>query len=351
MKKAVVCVALCLMLLVSNFAAVAVSAEENYIDNWEYMTVGTAEYTTDTAYAYTVFHFEPEEVGKYTLSSAESMLGIVGYNWVTVTPSADTVNVNSFEWSCTAVGQGIIVAVESGDGAVGITIVKGDLEQKEEVPWTVYENQATPEKFTFDGDTATLLNVNTADNVVDAAVLGTDGFYHLNAANGPILYAKVKDSQLSLAGAIEYGQLKEIVQDEEGNIVSRTDFNNAIGEYVACSDSKTSLYPLTVDLIEVFQRVGAVKGWYGSSGFIGGDLEDAWMFACYYNELPEPEVGDVNADGVVDLNDATAMFYHVNGLSTLTEETALLAADLNGDGNVDLNDATALFYSINGLTE
>jgi len=60
-------------------------------------------------------------------------------------------------------------------------------------------------------------------------------------------------------------------------------------------------------------------------------------------------LGDVNLDGKVDLNDATALFYHINGLAAL-DGNKLLAADVNGDGNVDLNDATALFYFLNGLS-
>ncbi len=65
---------------------------------------------------------------------------------------------------------------------------------------------------------------------------------------------------------------------------------------------------------------------------------------------PEVTVGDINGDGEINLNDATALFYHVNGLALL-EGDALIAGDLNGDNEVNLNDATSLFYIINGLTD
>ncbi len=58
--------------------------------------------------------------------------------------------------------------------------------------------------------------------------------------------------------------------------------------------------------------------------------------------------GDVNLDGNVDLNDATRLFYYVNGMVRLSED-ALKAADYTDNGTVDLNDATRLFYYINGL--
>lgn len=350
MKKTIVCVVLCLLMLVSNVAAV--SADGNYADNGVCLEVGTYEYETDTAYDYTLFYVAPSEVGKYIITCEEQLIGMASYNdmWVMFPPTADTVNTNLIEWSCSSVGQGIIIAVGSGDGLVSITLAQEDLVQKEEVPWTIYENRVTPEKFTFSGDAAALLAVNTADTTVDSAVLGADGYYHLNAANGPILYAKVKDTKMSLANVSSYGQLKEVVKDEDGNTISKTDFNTAVDAYVSCADSKTSLYPLTIDLIEVFRRVGAYQGWYGSTGFVGGELDDAWMFACYYNEPSEEPTpaGDVNLDGTVDLNDATALFYHVNGLSELGED-ALTVADLNADGMVGLTDATALFYQINGL--
>lgn len=352
MKKTIVCVVLCLLMLVSNVAAV--SADGNYADNGVCLEVGTYEYETDTAYDYTLFYVAPSEVGKYIITCEEQLIGIASYNdmWVMITPTADTVNTNVIERECSSVGQGIIIAVGSGDGLVSITLAQEDLVQKEEVPWTIYENRVTPEKFTFSGDAAALLAVNTADTTVDSAVLGADGYYHLNAANGPILYAKVKDTKMSLATVMEHGGLKNVVQDADNTILSKTDYNAAVGDYIACADSKTSLYPLTIDLIEVFRRVGAYQGWYGSTGFVGGELDDAWMFACYYNEPSEEPTpaGDVNLDGTVDLNDATGLFYHVNGLSELGKE-ALVAADINVDGAVDLNDATMLFYIINGLSE
>lgn len=59
-------------------------------------------------------------------------------------------------------------------------------------------------------------------------------------------------------------------------------------------------------------------------------------------------LGDVNSDGKVDLTDATRVFYHVNGLVTLTGKE-LLAADYTANGAVDLDDATRLFYFVNGL--
>ncbi len=66
--------------------------------------------------------------------------------------------------------------------------------------------------------------------------------------------------------------------------------------------------------------------------------------------LPAVEIviGDLNGDGTADLNDATRLFYVVNGIDSLTDEEASVA-DMNGDGVINLYDAARLFYIVNGL--
>ncbi len=250
------------------------------------LVLGTQEYAVDPMYQYTVYAFSPEETGKYTISISDGILGIVSYTdmWVQNTPSADNVNATEAEWDCTSVGQGIYVAVMADTNVATITVEREELEETDEVPWIYYENVVTPEAFVFEGDFDAMLYVETFDEAVDEAVLGEDGFYHLNSATGPILYVCLNDSLLSLADAVNYGQIKEVIADEDGTVIEKTDFNEAFLEYAACMDEETGLYPLTVDLIEMYKRVGAYQGWYGENGFIGGDYDDAWMFACYYNE-------------------------------------------------------------------
>ena len=55
-------------------------------------------------------------------------------------------------------------------------------------------------------------------------------------------------------------------------------------------------------------------------------------------------VGDVNGDGQVDKNDATAIMDHLAGTAPLDEE-ALKRADVNGDGEVRYLDAMFIMYN------
>lgn len=284
--------------------------ELNYADYTStYLELGENMYVVDGSYQYTVYSFEPTEEGKYTFTSEDSVMGIVSYNgmWVLPNePSAGTVNANEFSWECTSVGQAIWVAVMADTNVATIEITKEDLEAEDEVQWVVYENVTTPENFTFDGDAADLLYVDTLeDDVVDTAVLGDDGYYHLNSADGPILYVDIMgsldDTLLSASAAYSYGQLTAVFQDENLVVISKTDYNEAFAEYAACADAETGLYPLTADLMEIYKNVGAAKGWYGDTGVVGGTEDDAWMFACYYLETVE-EGGNEGGDNTGDDN-------------------------------------------------
>ena len=62
---------------------------------------------------------------------------------------------------------------------------------------------------------------------------------------------------------------------------------------------------------------------------------------------PTVKFGDVNGDGIADLEDAVLLYAHANGNELLDAEK-LNAADVNGDGAVDLTDAVLLYAYANG---
>lgn len=260
-------------------------AEDNY-GYGDALAVGTATYALDTAYPYTVLTFDPTEEGIYTLTAADGVMGIASYNgmWVTVELSAETVNETTIEWECTSVGQSLWIAVAGEGDSVSIELTRRDRNTAPELPWTVYENLVAPTPFTFDGEEDNMMYVDTLDDVEDDGFLGEDGYYHYGSEDGPVLYVKLTDELMNIADMIGYGQMRAAFTDENGDIVSKTDYNEAAAEYVACADPRTGFYPLTDDLIEMYVIVGLAQYWYGEDGFVGGELADAWMFACYYDE-------------------------------------------------------------------
>ena len=63
-------------------------------------------------------------------------------------------------------------------------------------------------------------------------------------------------------------------------------------------------------------------------------------------ETPDVQTGDSNGDGVVDINDALAIFNYVIGKPASTFNAA--AADMNGDGTVDIADAVKIVNILMG---
>ncbi len=258
---------------------------ENGVDG--YLNVGTYDYDLNADCQYTIFEFAPTEEGKYTITANDSLVGIVSYNgmWVTVDPSEETVAGNSVEWDCTGVGQTIWVAVKGGAATANITVEAEAPEVPVGPEYVTYVNVALPESFTLTEDAAALVNVAYNDDTVDTAVLGEDGYYHLNAVDGPVLYVNLADTKMNLTDAMGFGQLKGSTW-EEGVLTVITDYNEAYNAYIGIADQGYA--PLTEDLMVILSEVGKNQGWYeGETPWVAA-TEDAWMFACYYAVEAEP---------------------------------------------------------------
>ena len=317
-----------------NFAFEAAEVY-NYAMSDTLIQVGTNDYTVDASYPYTVFTFAPDEVGKYTISSSNAVMGIVSYNgmWITIEPSAETVTESSIVWECLSEGQSIWIAVMADTNAATIAVSKEDV-NIEQPTLKDYENIETPEDFEFDGDVDELEGVDYEDDVIDTAVLGDDGYYHLNSAYGPIIYVNLNDEMLSLIQAASYGQLS--YTDLENN--TKIDFTDAFQEYVDAA-GESAIYPLTADLMEILKKVCEQRGW---ASFFGTENEDVWMALCY--TMPESDVeppvdvivGDINGNGKIDARDYLLLKRAYFGTYTLT--CAPEAADINGNGKIDARD-------------
>lgn len=64
---------------------------------------------------------------------------------------------------------------------------------------------------------------------------------------------------------------------------------------------------------------------------------------------PEYDLGDVNGDGTIDIEDAVAVIQHINGITPLTDEQEE-RADVSKDKNIDIDDAVTLISFVNGNT-
>lgn len=64
-------------------------------------------------------------------------------------------------------------------------------------------------------------------------------------------------------------------------------------------------------------------------------------------EVEDPETGDINGDGYIDIEDAVIVINHINGIYALTDER-LKRSDMDGSETVDIEDAVALINHVIG---
>ena len=123
-------------------------------------------------------------------------------------------------------------------------------------------------------------------------VKGSDGFYHLGSANGPVLYANLSNDAFDLLQAFYsgYGALtmRGKYTDHNGKDYFY-DFLKAMQVYANVlynSDYDNCLYPVSEDLMIFLKSFGGYQGWYDpiQSSFeaiLGEHNEDsAWMVTC-----------------------------------------------------------------------
>jgi len=291
--------------------------EINYVESESVIGVGKNELAVNVMYPYTVFVFEPTTPGVYTLTSDDSVMGIVGYFWVTDSlVNAEIVCENTIEWECTDAkesaeddGQKIYLAVQAETNVANITVEWEELVVEEIESENAYPTVSL-ETYTFDGDLDKLesLMYGLADEKVDFA-LGEDGFFHVADVkdfdeNGdyigkkpleelPVVLVKLNDSVVSLQSAIGYGNVKWVSygEDEDGKPVAEyiIYFNDMLTEYLSYAATDAKLYPLTEDLLYTMILVGADQGWYVEDGAVqyvfANDKvpeELLFTFAMYY---------------------------------------------------------------------
>ena len=134
----------------------------------------------------------------------------------------------------------------------------------------------------------------TSDEIT--VVLGSDGYYHLNSADGELVYVRVgSDSSYlpSFYTMCETSPMSAYIYDENGNFVRKEMYNALINQYYALADKKTGLYPLDELMATAIKNHGNATGWWNPSSpnfrFAGIDLntDNAWLFACCTIEIDE----------------------------------------------------------------
>ncbi len=138
---------------------------------------------------------------------------------------------------------------------------------------------------TLTAGTLTNLDLKSTDLSV---VLGSDGYYHLGTADGPMVFVRMTSDSPYIEDFVkmcETDHLRCYFYDENGTFLRKEGYNslfNAYGE-VANADG---VVPLNEQLAYAIQNVGNYMGWWNfevGSDIFGDEVYPvsiAWLFAC-----------------------------------------------------------------------
>ncbi len=134
----------------------------------------------------------------------------------------------------------------------------------------------------------TLTNLNIEDPNLPSVVLGTDGYYHLGTADGPMVFIRMTSDSPYVEDFVkmcETDRLRCYFYAEDGTFLRKEGYNTLINAYGALAN-EDGVVPLNSQLATVIQNIGGYMGWwdYEMNSDIFGDLvidpAVAWLFAC-----------------------------------------------------------------------
>ena len=192
----------------------------------------------------------------------------------------------------------IVIGVDAGEDTSCTIAIQRIGEPQYDIsdePWVVYEKtvELTPYKLT--GAVADF-DITASTDTYDL-VLGEDGYYHLDSADGPLVlvylgedldYLDCYQTILDHTGVVCY------FYDENGEFVKKESYTECLLEYLEYMDEDTGVYPLTEDLKYIIQNNGDHSGWWDeeSSSYLfkddagnkvpGINPEISWLFMCCY---------------------------------------------------------------------
>lgn len=253
----------------------------------------------------TIYVFEPTETGVYTFTApAGAILGYWGAgSWFLSDPNSTT---NTYEWTCTGVGQSAYIGVSDIEGTFNLNVEKTGDYTVVEIPIVLYENKAPLSPFTLPEGAVLGSYIDVTTETKITVVLGEDGYYHLNSADGPIVLVDMDYQDIILSAALQSDRpvMYAYVTDEEGNQI-KYDIGTAIKEYEAVMD-ENGYYPLTEDLILFYDTYAVGAGTY--TFYVTGDYneENVWLYCMRTVTFP---VNPVDSWNLVLEDDLKVNFY------------------------------------------
>ncbi len=196
----------------------------------------------------------------------------------------------------------IILGVTGAEGCVVEINRIGDIQlsPEDQAEWIVFAGTQTPAAGTTyrPSESGRLTYVNVQGKTEDYQIVkGSDGFYHLGSATGPLMYVNLGPngryvSFYQMMGFEQAGgtSMRVYFYDEEGNFLRKEEYTECFQAYISAVDADgLGIYPLTDDLIYILKSGGDYKEWWDAESYNylfedldGVNTEIAWMFNCCY---------------------------------------------------------------------
>ena len=267
---------------------------------------------------YTFFIFAPEHAAIYTITyegNADLAISYHGSSFYTQgrDMSPDTSCISKYENGlaisiyASEIGGDYVFAIKSTAETECILKIKnaGDPGTRiEDEPWTPYlENAAMVEKQLNTTIEGTYTTIDLTDLSVKAVYNEADGYYHLNSADGPIIFIDLTSDSKYVASIQTICALQRIgsyIYDINGNVVEKRSYNELFRQYgifTETEDGDTPVtgpvrVPLTKKLVEAIQSFGDKNGWWDPTldsnifkiVLLGApyNQEYAWLLYCGY---------------------------------------------------------------------
>ena len=258
------------------------------------------------------FLFTPTQPGTYQFSVTDDTAAIGYYgapHFVQSMNAAEMVG-NTFTVSVSAGmigtnGTGttvLVIGVDQGKGSACMLNIQriGDPEHTlADEPWIIYEKTVSLAPYTLP-ENAQLgeFDLTAASGAYNLVLNETDGFYHLNSADGPVVLVRLGVDSKYLAcfkTILDNSGVSKYFFDEDGAFIKKVSYSECLLEYIANMDTDNGVYPLTEDLKFIIQQRGEYVGWFDASSsslylfkdvngvpIPGINPEISWLFMCCY---------------------------------------------------------------------
>ena len=313
------------------FFSVEVKERPEYVISGINLKTGRNAVTLDPSATYTLYEFTPTQTGVYTFTVNPGLIGDWGIasNPMDHTPDKTP----RLQWTCTAVGQSILVGVTNATNTAITVIRTGNYTPPEEIEWTFYDN-TYDFSYVIEAD-AQITDIDLYDGNTHTAVMGEDGFYHYGSAEGPLMVTNLSTIEINIEDASLNGGLRAWLMDENKETISKVDYNEAMLEYL-----NAGVVPVTPELVTMFTEVGEANGWWEAGGMVfveslPADMSNPWMQLCGYL-VEEPGFTVSGTVTSAQEGEAYVELYNENGVLACTAE----------NGNYAFTDVPAGAYTL-----